>query len=63
MKACFCWAVASLLVPLAAQAQVGVRAGGNVAGLRELYSRNSFANSTLPGLGYQAGVYYTVALS
>lgn len=48
---------------MAAQAQLGLRVGGNAAAARELWSRNTFHTQTiLLGLGYQAGVYYQVAI-
>lgn len=51
-----------MLLARTAQAQFGVRAGGNLAALREIFSRNAFATTTIPRIGYQAGVYYAQAL-
>ena len=63
MKALPLWVAVGFGLPLAAHAQLGLRVGGNVAAARELWSRNTLhTQSILPGLGYQAGVYYHVPL-
>ena len=49
--------IGSLLVAGAAQAQVGVRAGGNLAGYRA-NTNNYFRNTTSSSLGGQVGVFY-----
>ncbi|RZK41116.1 MAG: PorT family protein [Hymenobacter sp.] len=45
-----------------AHAQLGVRAGANLAYLHENFSRNAFATSTIARVGYQVGVYYELPL-
>jgi hypothetical protein len=45
-----------------AQAQLGVRAGGNLAYLRENFSRNAFPTSVIARVGYQVGLYYELPM-
>jgi hypothetical protein len=45
-----------------AHAQIGVRAGGNLAYLRENFSRNALPTSVIARIGYQVGLYYEVAM-
>jgi hypothetical protein len=52
----------SLLLASAAHAQVGLRAGGNVAGYRT-NTNNYFRNTTSSALGGQVGVFYQLSLS
>lgn len=51
----------SLLLASAAHAQVGLRAGGNLAGYATR-TDNSFRVSTGSQLGYQAGIFYRLPL-
>lgn len=58
----FLLAAGAALLARPTHAQVGVRAGGNLAYVREIFSRNAFPSTTIARVGYQAGVYYELAL-